>query len=493
MRSSSPAARAASAQRSCCDVCVRATTWRSPTCASETRAAGRGRQCAGQAAGAACLPYQLDVRDAAGSRRRSASRCCDDFDGLDVVVPNAGVNTDNLLVSMSDEEWRDVHRHEPDGRVLRLPPVPADAARDALRPVRPHLVGRAQTACSGQANYCASKAGLHGLRGAREGVRPQGHHQQRGGPRLLRHRHDARRHVGGEPRVLANTVRAGRMGELSEVSRAVLFLASGGAGFINGQAIAAHRRPRLGAVTRPASASSGSASTRQPGARHGQTCARRAATIGRDPRRMMVDERSLNPVWEDPVTMAVNAANRMLTDDDRESIELLIVATESGVDQEKPISTWVQRYLGLDANCRNFEIKHACYGGTGRLQMAVVMDRVGPGRRRQGAGDLHRPEPHASGQAARIRDGRGARRPCWSRAPPLARDRAWQERLLDNEVSDLTRPTLTVETGDTETSLLDVSRRARGRLRPLRAARAASRPTSTRTSPSTSITRPSAA
>src|SRR3990172_9510017 len=86
---------------------------------------------------------------------------------------------------------------------------------------------------------------------------------------------------------------------------------------------------------------------------------------------MMIDERSLNPLWEDPVTMAVNAANSILTDEDRERIELLVVASESGVDYEKPMSTWVHRYTGLTANCRNFEIKHACYGGTAGLQMAA--------------------------------------------------------------------------------------------------------------------------
>ena len=86
---------------------------------------------------------------------------------------------------------------------------------------------------------------------------------------------------------------------------------------------------------------------------------------------MMIDERALNPVWEDPVTMAVNAANLVLTEADREQIELLIVASESGVDQEKPLSTWVHRYLRLTPHCRNFEVKHACYGGTAGLHMAL--------------------------------------------------------------------------------------------------------------------------
>ncbi len=86
---------------------------------------------------------------------------------------------------------------------------------------------------------------------------------------------------------------------------------------------------------------------------------------------MMIDERAVNPPWEDPVTMAVNAAMPMLTEADRASIELLLVCSESGVDQEKPMSTWVQRYLGLSSKTRNLEVKHACYSGTGALHLAA--------------------------------------------------------------------------------------------------------------------------
>ena len=70
---------------------------------------------------------------------------------------------------------------------------------------------------------------------------------------------------------------------------------------------------------------------------------------------LLVTARSLNPVWEDPVTMAVNAALSLLADEDREAIELIVVGTESSPDFGKPISTYVQRYCGIQANCRNFE------------------------------------------------------------------------------------------------------------------------------------------
>ncbi|HEX7414318.1 MAG TPA: hydroxymethylglutaryl-CoA synthase, partial [Bacteroidia bacterium] len=56
---------------------------------------------------------------------------------------------------------------------------------------------------------------------------------------------------------------------------------------------------------------------------------------------LMVVERGVNPPWEDTVTMAVNAAKPMLTQEDIDSIGLLIVATETGLDGEKALSSWV--------------------------------------------------------------------------------------------------------------------------------------------------------
>ncbi len=59
---------------------------------------------------------------------------------------------------------------------------------------------------------------------------------------------------------------------------------------------------------------------------------------------LWVDTRSLNPLWEDPVTMAVNAARGLLVGEDPEQVELIIVGSESSVDFGKPMSTWVQRW-----------------------------------------------------------------------------------------------------------------------------------------------------
>lgn len=90
--------------------------------------------------------------------------------------------------------------------------------------------------------------------------------------------------------------------------------------------------------------------------------------------------RSLLPTWEDPVTLAVNAARPVVADVGAERVGLLIVATESGLDFGKPLSTWVHRHLGLGSRCRNFEIKHACFGGTAALLTAASFVREQPDR-----------------------------------------------------------------------------------------------------------------
>jgi 3-hydroxy-3-methylglutaryl CoA synthase len=86
---------------------------------------------------------------------------------------------------------------------------------------------------------------------------------------------------------------------------------------------------------------------------------------------LMVEKRGVNPPWEDSVTMAVNAAKPMLTKEDIASIGLLIVASETGLDHEKALSSWVFHHLGLPSNCRHFEVKIACYSGTAALKMGI--------------------------------------------------------------------------------------------------------------------------
>lgn len=168
---------------------------------------------------------------------------------------------------------------------------------------------------------------------------------------------------------------------------------------------------------------------------------------------MMIDERSVNPPWEDPVTLAVNAARDLLTDEDRAAIGLVLVASETGVDQEKSLSTWVQRYLDLPDDCRNCEIKIACYGGTAAMYLAMgALSLLPEGKKALViATDVSRTH---FGKPYEFVMGCGAVAMLISRQPQLLTVHPGQRSVYTYEVSDLIRPTSLVEAGHSETSLL---------------------------------------
>lgn len=103
----------------------------------------------------------------------------------------------------------------------------------------------------------------------------------------------------------------------------------------------------------------------------GELCRARGRDLAYVRDTLGVEARSVPPPWEDTVTLAVNAADLVVSEDDRARIGLVVVGTETSVDQEKPVSAWVHRHLGLPSRCRSFEIKHACYGATAGLRVAL--------------------------------------------------------------------------------------------------------------------------
>jgi polyketide biosynthesis 3-hydroxy-3-methylglutaryl-CoA synthase-like enzyme PksG len=60
---------------------------------------------------------------------------------------------------------------------------------------------------------------------------------------------------------------------------------------------------------------------------------------------------------------------------------MVITCTESAFDFGKSMSTYFHKLLGLNRNCRLFEIKNACYSGAVGLQMAAnfVLSQTSPG------------------------------------------------------------------------------------------------------------------
>ncbi len=79
------------------------------------------------------------------------------------------------------------------------------------------------------------------------------------------------------------------------------------------------------------------------------------------------------PPWDDTVTMAANAAEMAIegAGTEKDEIGLLVVSTETGVDQSKPVASFVQGLLGIGHRTRVYEIKHACYGGTVAIMNAI--------------------------------------------------------------------------------------------------------------------------
>ena len=73
---------------------------------------------------------------------------------------------------------------------------------------------------------------------------------------------------------------------------------------------------------------------------------------------------------EDIVTLAAEAAQRVLDTSDCDNIDTLLFATETGIDQSKSAGIYVHRLLGLPSAVRNVELKQACYSATAALQLA---------------------------------------------------------------------------------------------------------------------------
>lgn len=74
---------------------------------------------------------------------------------------------------------------------------------------------------------------------------------------------------------------------------------------------------------------------------------------------------------EDVVTLGASAAWPLKQDGELEDVELLLFATESGIDQSKAAGVYVHGLLEMGARCRVAELKQACYSGTIGLQLAI--------------------------------------------------------------------------------------------------------------------------
>jgi polyketide biosynthesis 3-hydroxy-3-methylglutaryl-CoA synthase-like enzyme PksG len=188
------------------------------------------------------------------------------------------------------------------------------------------------------------------------------------------------------------------------------------------------------------------------------------AARGLDPARMrnlMMARKTVPLPCEDVVTYAVNAA-RPLVREVADSIELLVIGTESGIDCSKSVGTWVHGLLGLPRNCRLYEVKQACYGGLAALQGAVAQVALS---RRAGARALviGADVPWVlRGSTLEPSQGAGAVAALVGHEPKLAIAEPGAAGYCSFDVTDLRRPTPAEHILDTDLSLVSYVECLRG-------------------------------
>lgn len=184
-------------------------------------------------AGAKGMGITLNVNDT-GQINSTIQIIREKFGEVEILVNNAGVTRDNLLVRMKDEEWDEIIETDLKS-VFRL-------SRAVLRAMMKARYGRIINISSvvgamgnmGQTNYAAAKAGIHGFSKslARE-VGSRNITVNCVAPGFIDT--DMTRSLADEfQQNLIQHVPLGRLGRPEEVASAVAFLASSAAGYITG-------------------------------------------------------------------------------------------------------------------------------------------------------------------------------------------------------------------------------------------------------------------
>ena len=189
-----------------------------------------------QALGVEARAVQGDVADPAAAKAL-IDTAVKELGGIHILVNNAGITRDGLAMAMKEEDFDAVIATNLKGAFL--------TARAAVRPMMKGRWGRIINLSSvvalrgnpGQANYCASKAGLIGLTKslARE-LGSRGITVNAVAPGLIQTDMTAALPDAARQAMLSS-IPAGRPGTPADVAAAVAFLASEEAGYITGQVL----------------------------------------------------------------------------------------------------------------------------------------------------------------------------------------------------------------------------------------------------------------
>lgn len=101
-----------------------------------------------------------------------------------------------------------------------------------------------------------------------------------------------------------------------------------------------------------------------------------AQARGEDPEKfsqgLLLNALSIAPVTEDIISLAASAADQILSQEDKEKIDMVLLATESSIDQSKAGAVYIHSLLGIQPFARSLEFKEACYSATAALNYAKL-------------------------------------------------------------------------------------------------------------------------
>lgn len=188
------------------------------------------------ARGPKCSGYACNVADSA-QVDAIVDAVVKDFGKLDILINNAGITRDGLLIRMSDEAWNAVIGINLTGAfyVLRAVARPMMKARSGV------IVNIASVVAlignPGQANYCAAKAGLIGLtKSAARELASRGIRVNAVAPGYIETAMTAKLNE-EQRKAMLSTVPLGRPGTTADVAGVVCFLAGDDSSYLTGQVI----------------------------------------------------------------------------------------------------------------------------------------------------------------------------------------------------------------------------------------------------------------
>ena len=159
------------------------------------------------------------------------------FGDVDVLINNAGITRDNLLMRMKDDEWQDIL----DTNLTSLYRLSKPVLRSMMKKRYGRIISIGSVVGTmgnaGQTNYAAAKAGLIGFTKslARE-VASRGITVNAVAPGFIET--DMTQALNEEQRAgILSQVPANRLGDPKEIAAAVVFLASDEAAYITGETL----------------------------------------------------------------------------------------------------------------------------------------------------------------------------------------------------------------------------------------------------------------